>query len=124
MRAEEEKSHLKVIQVEETLNTLLDAEADKLYQASKYERNPDRVDKRAGSYNRNFETKAGKVKLKVPKLRAIPFQSAIIERYKRRESSVKEALMEMYIAGVSSGEKKTLRKLFGEPRYLLQQLVN
>ncbi|RHX77508.1 IS256 family transposase [Leptospira yasudae] len=118
MRAEEEKSHLKVIQVdetqlkkdlselvrgsvEETLNALLDAEADKLCQASKYERNPDRVDTRAGSYNRNFETKAGKVKLKVPKLRTIPFESAIIERYKRRESSVEEALMEMYLAGVS-----------------------
>ncbi|PJZ59730.1 IS256 family transposase [Leptospira adleri] len=118
MRAEEEKAHLKAIQVdetqlkkdlselvrgsvEETLNALLDAEADKLCNATKYERNPDRVDTRAGSYSRNFETKAGKVKLKVPKLRTIPFESAIIDRYKRRESSVEEALMEMYLAGVS-----------------------
>lgn len=39
--------------------------------------------------------------MKVPKLRSLPFETAIIERYKRRESSVEEALIEMYLAGVS-----------------------
>ncbi len=87
--------------VEETLNKLLDAEADELCGAGRYERTPERVDTRAGSYERNLETKAGKVRLKVPKLRTIPFESAIIERYKRRECSVEEALIEMYLAGVS-----------------------
>ena len=29
------------------------------------------------------------------------FETAIIERYRRRESSVEEALIEMYLAGVS-----------------------
>jgi transposase-like protein len=37
----------------------------------------------------------------VPKLRSLPFETAIIERYRRRESSVEEALIEMYLAGVS-----------------------
>ena len=37
----------------------------------------------------------------MPKLRRIPFEMAIIEWYRRRESSVEEALMEMYLAGVS-----------------------
>jgi putative transposase len=87
--------------VEETLNRLLDAEADELCKAGRYERSPDRVDTRAGSYQRNLQTKAGTVRLKVPKLRTIPFESAIIERYKRRECSVEEALIEMYLAGVS-----------------------
>jgi putative transposase len=87
--------------VEETLNKLLDAEADELRNAGRYERSAERVDTRAGSYRRNLETKAGKVQLKVPKLRKIPFESAIIERYKRRECSVEEALVEMYLAGVS-----------------------
>ncbi len=87
--------------VEETLNKLLDAEADELCKAGRYERSPDRVDTRAGSYERKLETKAGKVSLKIPKLRNIPFESAIIERYKRRECSVEEALIEMYLAGVS-----------------------
>ncbi len=87
--------------VEETLNGLLDAEADQLCGAGRYERSPDRVDTRAGSYTRGLQTSAGEVELKVPKLRTIPFETQIIERYKRRESSVEEALIEMYLAGVS-----------------------
>jgi putative transposase len=87
--------------VEETLNGLLDAEADALCGAGRYERNAERVDTLAGHYERKLHTKAGEVKLKVPKLRSLPFESQIIERYRRRESSVEEALMEMYLAGVS-----------------------
>lgn len=87
--------------VEETLNKLLDAEADELCGAKRYERSKDRIDTRAGHYERNLDTTSGRVKLKVPKLRTIPFESAIIDRYRRRECSVEEALMEMYLAGVS-----------------------
>jgi putative transposase len=87
--------------VEETLNGLLDAEADRLCGARKYERTEGRKDTRAGSYDRQLHTKAGEVTLTVPKLRSLPFETAIIERYRRRESSVEEALIEMYLAGVS-----------------------
>lgn len=87
--------------VEETLNGLLSAEADSLCNAKRYERSADRVDTRAGSYDRKLQTKAGEVQLKVPRLRSLPFETQIIERYRRRESSVEEALMEMYLAGVS-----------------------
>src|SRR5678809_811559 len=41
------------------------------------------------------------VRLRVPKLRQQTFETAIIERYRRRESSVEEALIEMYLAGIS-----------------------
>jgi putative transposase len=41
------------------------------------------------------------VKLKMPKLRAQTFDTAIIERYRRREASIEESLIEMYLAGVS-----------------------
>jgi transposase-like protein len=87
--------------VEETLNALLDAEADQLCGARKYERSEGRKDTQAGSYERQLQTKAGEVSLTVPKLRKLPFETAIIERYRRRESSVEEALVEMYLAGVS-----------------------
>ncbi|WP_414828945.1 IS256 family transposase [Alteromonas sp. H39] len=87
--------------VEQTLNDMLDAEAEQLCNAQKYERSDQRKDSRAGYYERGFETKAGKVKLKMPKLRNSTFETAIIERYKRREASVEEALIEMYLAGVS-----------------------
>ncbi len=100
----EVKNHLGEIvrsTVEETLNGLLDAEADRLCNAKRYERSAERVDTRAGSYRRGLETKAGRVSLKVPKLRKLTFETAIIERYRRRESSVEEALVQMYLAGVS-----------------------
>ncbi|WP_050769451.1 IS256 family transposase [Blastopirellula marina] len=87
--------------VEETLNQMLDAEADQICKAKRYERSPDRVDSRAGSYSRKLQTKAGEVSLKVPRLRSLPLETQIIERYKRREASVEEALVEMYLAGVS-----------------------
>lgn len=87
--------------VEETLNKLLDAEADHLCNAARYERTEARQDTRAGHYQRKLHTKAGEVTLNVPKLRQHKFETAIIERYKRRESSVEEALIEMYLAGVS-----------------------
>jgi len=87
--------------VEDTLNALLDAEADELCGAKRYERSPDRIDYRAGAYSRRFQTKAGEVELKMPKLRRATFESQVIERYKRRETSVEEALVEMYLAGVS-----------------------
>jgi transposase-like protein len=79
----------------------LDAEADRLCGAGRYERSADRVDTRAGHYERKLHTKAGEVNLKVPKLRSLPFETQIIERYRRKESSVEESLMEMYLTGVS-----------------------
>ena len=100
----EVKAHLgKLVRqsVEETINGLLEAEADRLCQAKRYERQAARVDTRAGHYTRNLQTQAGAVALKVPKLRNLPFETQIIERYRRRESSVEEALLEMYYAGVS-----------------------
>ena len=87
--------------VEETLNALLDKEADELANVEKYERSSDRQGYRSGHYKRNLHTAADEVELKVPKLNGVPFETAIIERYRRRESSVEEALIEMYLAGVS-----------------------
>ena len=87
--------------VEETLNELLETEAEKLTQATQYERNEQRQDYRSSHYSRDLTTTSGDVTLKVPKLKGISFKTAIIERYRRRESSVEEALIEMYLAGVS-----------------------
>lgn len=100
----EVRSHVDAVvrdTVETALNSMLDAEADRLCQAKRYEHSPERVDTRAGSYERSLHTKVGEVTLRVPKLRNLPFETQIIERYRRRESSVEEALIEMYLAGVS-----------------------
>jgi putative transposase len=87
--------------VEEMLNKMLDEEADKLCNAARYEHSEARTDSRAGHYTRQLHARAGVLNLKVPKLRKTTFETAIIERYRRREESVEEALIEMYLAGVS-----------------------
>ena len=87
--------------VEETLNELLEKEAESLSQATRYERSEARQDYRSGHYDRNLTTTSGDVTLHMPRLKGVSFETAIIERYRRRESSVEEALIEMYLAGVS-----------------------
>jgi transposase-like protein len=66
--------------VEETLNALLDAEADEICRAQRNERSADRVDTRAGHYERKLETKAGEVRLKI--------RSSGACRLRQRSSSV------------------------------------
>ncbi len=87
--------------VEETLNGLLEQEAQQLTNAARYERSAERQGYRSGHYSRSLTTTSGEVELKMPKLKGVSFETAIIERYRRRESSVEEALIEMYLAGVS-----------------------
>ncbi|WP_033508027.1 IS256 family transposase, partial [Bifidobacterium minimum] len=88
--------------VTQILNRMLDAEADDLTGAGRYERSDTRKAYRAGHYRRDLTVKAGKLSVKVPKLKGALFESAVIERYRRREESVEEALIEMYLAGVST----------------------
>ena len=87
--------------IEETLNAMLDEEAASLCNAERHERSEGRRNYRSGHYHRKLLTGAGEVDIAVPKLRLAPFETAIIERYRRRESSVEESLIEMYLAGVS-----------------------
>jgi transposase-like protein len=97
-------SHLDTVvrtSVEQTLNKLLDEEADRLCNAARYEHSESRADSRAGHYTRKLHVRAGEINIKMPKLRKTTFETAIIERYKRRESSVEEAMIQMYLAGVS-----------------------
>src|SRR5207245_8468892 len=58
--------------VEETLNAMLDAEADRLCRAERYERTEAHQGTRAGSYQQQLHTKVGEVSLKVPNLRTLP----------------------------------------------------
>ena len=62
--------------VEETLNELLEAEAEKLTQAARYERNEQRQGYSSGHYSRNLTTTSGDVTLKVPKLNESLFYTA------------------------------------------------
>ena len=70
--------------LEEVLNGLLESEADRLCHAKRHERNAKRFSTRSGSYNRKIKTTSGEVTLKIQKLIELPFETAIIERYRRR----------------------------------------
>ena len=106
----------------EILNAMLDAEADEITGAARYERNGDRKAYRAGHYERTLTAKAGKLELKVPKLKGAIFESAVIERYRRREQSVEESLIDMYLAGVSTRQVDDISQLLWGDRMPSQTL--
>ena len=102
------------VKVERTINAMPDAEADEIANAAGYERRTGRKAFRAGHHGRTLAAEAGKLSLKAPELKGALFGSAVIERCRRRESSVEEALMEMCLAGVSTrGVDDTGRLLWG-----------
>lgn len=96
--------------VQETLNALLDEEADETVGAGRYERTAAREAYRSGRCKRKLVTTSGEVALDVPKLRGATFQTAVIERYRRRETSVEGAIVEMHLAGVSAGTVSNLNE--------------
>ena len=108
--------------VEESLYAMLDAEADEITGAARYERSGERKAYRAGHYERDLTVKAGKMSLKVPKLKGAVFESAVIERYRRREESVEEALIDMYLAGVSTRQVDDVSQLLWGDRMPSQTL--
>ena len=104
------------------LNAMLDAEADEIANAARYERTGERKAYRAGHYERKLTAKAGRLELKVPKLKGAVFESAVIERYRRREESVEEALIDMYLAGVSTRQVDDISQLLWGDRMPSQTL--
>ncbi len=88
--------------VEEMPDGLLDEEADDLVGAERYERTAEREAYRAGHYERRLTTTSGEAAIRMPKLKGMRFTTAIIERCRRRETSVEEAMIETCLAGVST----------------------
>lgn len=88
--------------VEDTLNGLLEEEAGDLVGAERHGRTAEREAYRAGHCDRSPTTSSGEVTIRMPELKGVRFTAAIIERYRRREASVEEAMIEMYLAGVST----------------------
>ena len=88
--------------VEDTLNGLLEAEADDLVGAGRHGRTAEREARRAGHYDRGLTTSSGEVAIHMPKLEGARLATAAIERHRRREAGVEEAMIGMHLAGVST----------------------
>ena len=104
--------------VEETLNALLDKEADELANPQKYGRSSGRQGYHSGHYKRNFQTTAREMELNVPKLKSVPFEAAIIERYRPGDPLWKKPGSGcIWRAPLYAGQKKS-PKPFGGSKYL------
>src|SRR5215208_1232728 len=66
---------------------------------------PTRRGERNGHYQRNLLTPAGKLeRLGIPRDREGEFVTEVFELYKRMTGDVEEAILEMYLSGISVGK--------------------
>jgi putative transposase len=94
--------------VKAVLEEVLEEEMAEHLQAGYRELTPTRRGERNGRYFRNLVTPAGKIeRLEVPRDREGEFVTEVFERYKRMTGDVEEAVLEMYLSGIS------MRKIAG-----------
>jgi putative transposase len=88
--------------VKAILEEVLEEEMAQHLQAGYRELTPTRRGERNGYYTRNLVTPAGKIeRLEIPRDREGEFVTEIFERYKRMTGDVEEAILEMYLSGIS-----------------------
>ena len=88
--------------LQDSLNSILQAESTEQLKAGRYERSDDRTDSRNGTRERQLTTRLGKIELVVPRHRDVPFKSLIFDNYKRSEAALVTTMAEMVISGVST----------------------
>ena len=87
-----------------TLVQVLEEEVEAFVNAAPYQRSPDRRDQRNGDYERNLGTSMGVIEdLPVPRTRQ-GFRTELFERYQRRQAELDEAILEMFVGGVSTAK--------------------
>jgi transposase-like protein len=88
--------------VKAVLEEVLQEEMSEHLDAGYRELTPTRRGERNGHYTRNLVTPAGKIeRLEVPRDREGEFVTEVFERYKRMTGDVEEAVLEMYLSGIS-----------------------
>ncbi len=88
--------------VKAVLEEVLQEEMTEHWEAGYWELTPTRCGERNGHYTRNLLTPAGKIeRLEVPRAREGEFVTEVFERYKRMTGDVEEAVLEMYLSGIS-----------------------
>lgn len=88
--------------LQDSLNSILQAESTEQLKAEKYERSDERTDSRNGSRERQLITRIGKLELVVPRHRNVPFKTLIFDNYKRSEAALVSTMAEMVVNGVST----------------------
>lgn len=85
-----------------TLQEILEAEMTRYLGAEPYERTDERTGSRNGYKDRTLHLKVGSIPLKIPQAREGGFSTELFERYQRSERAFTAAIVEMWLAGVSS----------------------
>src|SRR5205823_616539 len=89
--------------VQEMAEALMGAEVDALCGAGYGERSPERVNRRNGYRERDWDTRVGSVELAVPKLReGSYFPDWLLQPRRRAEQAFVSVLADAYLAGVST----------------------
>ncbi|MEE3473240.1 MAG: IS256 family transposase [Butyrivibrio hungatei] len=101
--------------MEALLNQVLLAESKEQLGAENYERSSSRTDYRNGFRTRPLTTRVGKIELKLPRHRNVPFKTSLFEEYQRNEQALICTMMEMVVQGVSTRNvRKVTEELCGE----------
>jgi putative transposase len=88
--------------VKAVLEEVLQEEMTQHLEAGYRELTPTRPGERNGHYTRNLVTPAGSIEcLEVPRDHEDEFVTEVFERYKRMTGDVEEAILEMYLSGIS-----------------------
>jgi len=95
------------------LNEVMQLEAEKQIQARPYERTGKRKAHRNGTRPRSLKTIHGDIELHKPQIREFPFKTKVFERYSRVEESVRVAVAESYLEGVSTRKVENVLSKFG-----------
>ena len=100
--------------LQESLNSILQAESTAQLGAEPYERSASRSDSRNGSRERTLNTRIGSITLAVPRHRNIPFHTLIFDNYSRSEAALVTTMAEMVVNGVSTRKvAKVMQTLCG-----------
>ena len=92
---------------------LMELEVESLTGAAHGERNPDRINHRNGYRDRDWETRAGTVELRIPKLRKGSYFPAFLEPRRMAEKALAAVIQEAYVQGVSTRSVDELVKAMG-----------
>jgi putative transposase len=95
------------------LNQVMQQEALNQIKAQPYERTDQRKARRNGIRKRSLKTIHGEVILDKPQFREVPFRTQVFERYSRVEKSLRIAIAESYLEGVSTRKVKEVISKFG-----------
>ena len=93
------------------LNILMKIEREHALGAKSYERTEERKGYANGYKPKTLATSFGKIPLEIPQARGIAFYPGCIEKGERSERSLKLALAEMYIEGVSTRKVKNITEV-------------